>query len=158
MAISSKISAGLLMYRIRDGQLEVFLAHPGGPFLKHKDEGHWSIPKGEPEPGEDLLSAAIREFEEEVGLKASGEFVPLDSIRQKGGKTVHAWGFAGDWPEGQVHRCNTFELEWPPRSGRMQHFPEIDRVEIFSIPEARRKLKETQHPFLDRLAAALGVA
>jgi predicted NUDIX family NTP pyrophosphohydrolase len=103
-----------------------------------------------------LLPAAVREFEEEVGLKPSGEFVPLGSIRQKGGKIVHAWAFQGDWKEDQAHQGNTFEMQWPPRSGRIQQFPEIDRVEFFTLPEARHKLKETQHPFLDRLAAALG--
>ncbi|MBI4663941.1 MAG: NUDIX domain-containing protein [Verrucomicrobia bacterium] len=146
------------MYRIREAQLQIFLAHPGGPIFKHKDEGHWSIPKGEAEPGEELLATAIREFEEEVGIRPSGEFIPLESIRQKGGKTVYAWAFCGDWPEGRAHRCNTFEMEWPPRSGQIRQFPEIDRVEFFSLADARRKLKETQHPFLDRLAAALSTA
>ena len=155
MATTPRTSAGLLMYRVRDGKLDVFLAHPGGPYLRHKDDGHWSIPKGEPQPGEDLLAAAIREFEEEVGLKPAGDFAPLGSIKQKGGKIVHAWAFPGDWPEGQAHRCNTFELEWPPRSGVIRHFPEIDRVEFFTLREARIKLKETQHPYLDRLSAAL---
>ncbi|MBI2949475.1 MAG: NUDIX domain-containing protein [Verrucomicrobia bacterium] len=145
------------MYWVREGQLEVFLAHPGGPFLARKDEGHWSIPKGELDRGEDLLAAAIREFKEEVGLEPSGEFIPLGSIQQKGGKIVHAWAFRGDWPEEQSHRCNTFELEWPPRSGQIQQFPEVDRVGFFAIADARKKLKATQHPFLDRLAAALGM-
>jgi len=144
------------MFRMREGRLEVFLAHPGGPLFARKDENHWSIPKGELDPGEDLLAAAIREFKEEVGIEPTGEFLPLGSIQQKGGKVVHAWAFRGDWPDGQSHRCNTFEMEWPPRSGRIQQFPEIDRVEFFPLPEARRKLKATQHPFLDRLAEALG--
>ena len=153
----TRVSAGLLMFRIRDGHLEVFLAHPGGPFFARKDEGHWSIPKGEPEAGEELLSAAIREFEEEVGFPPSGDFIPLGWIRQKGGKVVHAWAFRGEWPQGQIHQCTPFEVEWPPRSGKIQQFPEIDRVEFFPIPKARKKLKETQLPFLDRLAAALAL-
>lgn len=151
-------SAGLLMYRIHSGELQVFLAHPGGPLFQRKDEGHWSIPKGELEVGEDLLSAAIREFKEEVGFEPSGEFLLLGSIQQKGGKFVHAWAFSGDWREGQKHQCTTFEMEWPPRSGQMREFPEIDRVEFFTISEARRKLKEAQHSFLDRLVAALAMA
>ena len=155
MAKQNKISAGLLMYRMHEGRLEVFLAHPGGPLFKNKDEGHWSIPKGEIESGEDLLAAAIREFEEETGLDPSGEFTGLGTITQKGGKIVHAWAFAGEWGEARVPQSNTFELEWPPRSGKIQRFPEIDRVGFFSIPDARRKLKEAQHPFLDRLEEAL---
>ncbi len=134
-----KVSAGLLMYRLRDGQLQVLLAHPGGPLFAKKDEGHWTIPKGEIESGEDLLAAAIR----------------LGPIEQKGGKIVHAWAFPGDWDESQPLQSNTFELEWPPGSGKIQSFEEIDRVEFFSIPEAGKRLKEAQHPFLDRLQAAL---
>ena len=144
------------MYRVREGQPEVFLAHPGGPFFKNKDDGHWSIPKGEVEPGEDLLAAAIREFKEETGVGPSdGDFIELGSIKQKGGKIVHAWAIAGDWDQSQPLRSNTFELEWPPGSGKIQSVPEIDRVGFFSIPGARRKLKESQHPFLDRLQSAL---
>ena len=143
------------MYRIRDGQLEVLLAHPGGPFFANKDEGHWTIPKGELEQGEDPLATAIREFTEEVGLPLRGPFYSLGSIRQKGGKIVQAWACQGEWPEGQVHRCNTFAMEWPPGSGRLQNFPEVDRIGFFTLSEARRRLKETQHPFLDRLAQAL---
>jgi predicted NUDIX family NTP pyrophosphohydrolase len=151
----SKISAGLLMYRIRDGQLEVFLAHPGGPFFEKKDDGYWSIPKGETEPGEDLRAAAIREFKEETGLEPRGSFIELGTVKQKGGKIVQAWAFEGDWEESRRLESNTFELEWPPMSGRKQRFAEIDRVGFFTMHEARRKLKEAQHPFLDRLEAAL---
>ena len=151
----SKTSAGLLMYRLRDGQLEVFLAHPGGPFFTKKDDGYWSIPKGETEPGEDLLDAAKREFQEEVGLPSKGDFIELGCVRQKGGKIVHGWAFRGDWDESRPLRSNTFEMEWPPKSGKMLSFPEIDRVGFFSISEARKKLKEAQHPFLNRLEAAL---
>jgi len=153
--LKSKTSAGLLMFRIRSGQLEVFLAHPGGPFFRNKDDGHWTIPKGEIEVGEDLLAAAQREFKEEVGINPSGEFLQLGNVVQKGGKIVHAWAFQGAWDEAQPLRSNTFELEWPPRTGKIQHFPEIDRVAFFTIPEARKKLKETQHPFLDRLQSAV---
>jgi len=155
MAKESRVSAGMLMYRMRGDQPEVLLAHPGGPLFAKKDDGHWTIPKGEVEPGEDLLEAAVREFTEETGVAPSGEFVELGSVRQKGGKIVHAWAFRGDWDDSQPFRSNTFDLEWPPRSGRIQSFSEIDRVEFFPIPEARRKLKEAQHPFLDRLAAVL---
>ena len=155
MAKQARISAGLLMYRMREGQLEVFLAHPGGPLFKNKDEGHWSIPKGEIESDEDLLAAALREFEEETGLEPRGDFIELGAIQQKGGKTVHAWAFPGDWDEARPLQSNTFALEWPPRSGKIERYPEIDRAGFFSIPRARLKLKETQQPFLDRLQEAL---
>ena len=154
---STGISAGLLMYRVRDGRLEVFLAHPGGPFFAHRDDGHWTIPKGEIEPGEDLLATAQREFHEETGLVASGPFLPLASIRQKGGKTVHAWAFAGDWDESQPIRSNLFELEYPIGSGKCVQVPEIDRAGFFALPGARRKMKDRLVPFLDRLKAALGI-
>ena len=152
-----RVSAGLLMYRFRDGHLEVFLAHPGGPIFRNKDSGHWTIPKGEIQPEEELIDTARREFAEEVGIRPEGEFLPLGWIKQKGGKTVHAWGVAGDWDESQKHVCNSFTMEWPPGSGRLQHFPEIDRVAFFRLRQAREKLKDTQHPFLDRLLAGLGL-
>ncbi len=155
MARKNRISAGLLMYRLREGQLEVLLAHPGGPLFKNKDEGYWSIPKGEIEPDEDLLAAAIREFKEETGLDPQDDFIELGAITQKGGKRVHAWAFPGDWDESRPFLSNMFELEWPPGSGTLQRFPEIDRVGFFSLPEARLKLKPTQHPLLDRLEIAL---
>src|SRR5262245_45567677 len=119
----TRVSAGFLMYRIRNGRLEVFLAHPGGPFFQNKDDGHWSIPKGEIGAGEDLKAAGMREFTEEVGIEPRGEFINLGSITQKGGKIVHAWGFAGDREEAKPIQSNTFELEWPPRSGTIRHFP-----------------------------------
>ena len=143
------------MYRVRSEQLEVFLAHPGGPLFQNKDDGHWSIPKGEVEPGEQLLAAAIREFREETGIEPLADFIELGAIRQKGGKTVHAWAFPGDWDDSRPLQSNTFELEWPPRSGIIQRFPEIDRAGFFTMPDARRKLKEAQRPFLDRLKTAL---
>jgi predicted NUDIX family NTP pyrophosphohydrolase len=152
-----RISAGLLMFRRREGQLELFLAHPGGPFFARKDDGHWTIPKVEPDEGEDdLLLTAKREFFEEVGIQPNeGPFIPLGNIQQKGGKIVHAWAFEGDLPQGHSHQCNTFETEWPIGSGRFAAFPEIDRVCFFSLEEARKKLKDTQQPFIDRLESAL---
>jgi predicted NUDIX family NTP pyrophosphohydrolase len=143
------------MYRFHDGELEVFLAHPGGPIFRNRDAGHWTIPKGEVQPEEELLDTAQREFFEEVGIRAGGEFLPLGSIKQKGGKTVFAWGFAGDCDSPHTHVCNTFSMEWPPSSGKFQSFPELDRVGFFQIDQAREKLKETQHPFLDRLIESL---
>lgn len=154
---STGISAGLLMYRLRDDRLEVFLAHPGGPFFARRDDGHWTIPKGEIEPGEGLLATAQREFHEETGLVASGSFLPLESIRQKGGKTVHAWAFAGDWDETRPIRSNLFEVEYPMGSGKYLRVPEIDRAGFFALPAARRKLKDRQVPFLDRLKTALRI-
>ena len=154
---STRLSAGLLMYRLRDSRLEVFLAHPGGPFFARRDDGHWTIPKGEIEPGEDLLATAIREFQEETGLTAHGPFLPLASIRQKGGKTVHAWAFAGDWDESQPIKSNTFEIESPLGSGKFLRVPEIDRAAFFTLPAARRKMKDRQRPFLDRLKTTLGI-
>jgi predicted NUDIX family NTP pyrophosphohydrolase len=151
-----RVSAGLLLYRIRQVEPEVFLAHPGGPFFARKDNGHWTIPKGEPEPGEDLLAAAQREFGEEVGFIPLGPFVELGTITQKGGKVVHAWACEGDMPDGHEHSCNTFTTEWPMGSGQFQAFPEIDKVCFFAMDEARIKLKETQVPLLDRLMERLG--
>jgi predicted NUDIX family NTP pyrophosphohydrolase len=151
-----RISAGLMMFRFRDGELEVLLAHPGGPIFRNKDYGHWTIPKGEVQANEELLATAKREFEEEVGIKPEGVFLPLGWIRQKGGKVVHGWAFSGDWDTSRPHVCNNFSMEWPPGSGRFQQFPEVDRVGFFRLRQAREKLKDTQHPFLDRLLAALG--
>lgn len=150
-----RISAGLLLYRRGPTGPEVLLAHPGGPFFAHKDGGHWTIPKGEPDEGEDLLAAARREFREETGYEAAGPYLELGCIQQKGGKIVHAWACAGDLPEGHIHQCNTFEMEWPPGSGRFGSFPEIDQVRFFGIAEARRKIKAAQAPLLDRWLACL---
>ena len=155
--MSLRVSAGLIMYRFRGGELEVFLAHPGGPYSQMKDDGHWTIPKGSQKTNETLFNAAEREFEEEVGIKPQGPYYELGSIRQKGGKIVHAWGFQGQWDDSQPIRSNTFELAWPPYSGKMQEFPEIDHACFFSLVAARRKLKDSQCPFLDRLAALLGL-
>jgi predicted NUDIX family NTP pyrophosphohydrolase len=150
-----KVSAGLLMYRFKDEALQIFLAHPGGPLFRNKDGGHWTIPKGEPPQGEPLLDAAIREFEEETGIKPHGSYLELGSIRQKGGKTVHAWAFEGDRDESQPIHSNTFEMEWPPRSGKKQEFPEVDQARFFPLPEAKTRLKDTQWPLVERLIAIL---
>jgi predicted NUDIX family NTP pyrophosphohydrolase len=144
------------MFRRRGDQLEVLLAHPGGPFYRNKDDGVWTIPKGEIDPGEDLLHRARIEFEEEVGIPAeSADWIDLGWVKQKGGKTVYAWAFEGDLSGEFECRSNTFEMEWPPRSGKMQSFPEVDRACFFTLGEARLKLKEAQTPFLDRLRAAI---
>ena len=155
--MASRISAGLLMYRFKNGELQVFLAHPGGPLFENKDEGHWTIPKGEVPPGETLLDTAIREFEEETGIQPQGPFVELGSIRQKGGKLVHAWAFEGDWDESNPLRSNTFEMEWPPGTGNRQHFPEVDWARFFPPHEAKQKLKETQWPLVEQLMRILKV-
>ena len=153
----AKTSAGLLLYRWRDDRLEVFLVHPGGPFWAHKDQGAWSIPKGEFTAGEDPLAAARREFAEETGLAADGEAVALQPIRQAGGKVVHAFALEGDVDPAAI-ASNRFALEWPPRSGRQQEFPEIDRAGWFGLAEARQKLLASQHGLLDQLLALTGPA
>ncbi len=149
-----RLSAGLLMYRIRDEAIQVLLAHPGGPYFVNKDDGHWSIPKGEPGPDEDLFHTAQREFEEETGLKPAGPFVALQPVKQKGGKLVHAWAFQGDCDPATI-RSNTFAMEWPPRSGQQQAFPEIDRAEFFDLETARRKVKAAQVGLIDELEMIL---
>ena len=153
----SRISAGLVMFRRRNDEIEVLLAHPGGPLFAHKDDGIWTIPKGEAAPGEDLLTRAQIEFEEEVGCRPENdrEWIELGWIKQKGGKIVHAWAFEGDLPEPFECRSNLFEMEWPPRSGKRRMFPEVDQARFFSDEVARRKIKETQTPLLDRLQAAI---
>jgi predicted NUDIX family NTP pyrophosphohydrolase len=152
----SKVSAGLLMYCRKGGHLQVFLVHPGGPLFHNKDEGYWSVPKGEPAHAEEaLLETAVREFEEETGIRPAAPFMELGSIIQKGGKAVHAWAFKGDWDGSQPIRCNTFEMEWPPRSGKIQSFPEIDRGRFFGLEEARLRIRETQWPLIQRLVDLL---
>jgi predicted NUDIX family NTP pyrophosphohydrolase len=145
-------SCGLLMYSHAGGALTVFLAHPGGPYWRRRNEGAWTIPKGEPLPGEDLLVAAQREFSEETGLKPSGPFVPLAAISQKGGKIVHCWAFESKAATAPPLVSNTFEIEWPPRSGRVQSFPEIDRAGFFPIDEALRLILPGQAGFIRELA------
>lgn len=148
-----KISAGLLMYRFEDGKLEVLLAHPGGPFFKNKDNGHWSIPKGEPDEQENnLLETAKREFKEETGIEPDAEeFIPLGTILQKGGKTVHAWAFEGNIESGFQPKSNTFKTEWPPKSGKQMVFSEIDKIDFFNVAYAKKKIKSTQIDFIERL-------
>ena len=155
-ASAPRISAGLLLFRHVDGAIEVLLVHPGGPFFRNKDTGAWTIPKGEAAPGEDLLTRARTEFEEELGFSAvASEWLPLGSVKQKGGKIVHAWALEGDLPEPFQLKSNEFELEWPPRSGRRAKFPEIDQVHFFRDPVAREKINPAQLLFLDRLLARL---
>lgn len=150
----TRVSAGILLFRQRpDGVLEVLLAHFGGPFFKAKDLGAWAVPKGEALAGEDLLQTAAREFAEELGAPPpTGPLHPLGSVTQKSGKVVHAWAVSGDFDPASL-RSNTFELEWPRGSGRLQSFPEIDRVGWFDLAQARRKILASQLPFLDRLEA-----
>src|SRR5687767_6526313 len=158
---SPRVSAGVLMYRRRAENLEVLLAHPGGPFFKNKDDGHWTIPKGEIDDNEETLSAAIREFREEIGidLDPAGKFIDLGSIRQKAGKVVHAWAVDGrdanlaEGPDtsGSPSTCQShFTIEWPPKSGKFQAFPEVDRAEFFDLPAGKKKINPAQVPFLDR--------
>lgn len=150
-----KQSAGILLYRLRLKQPECFLVHPGGPFFINKDAGSWSIPKGEFLPGEEPLAAAIREFEEETGYRPSGNFVSLQPVRQKGGKQVLCWAVSGDIDPANIV-SNTFELEWPPRSGKYKIFPEIDRAGWFTPEEARIMINERQVAFIDELLSLLG--
>ena len=149
----SDISAGLLAFRRRQ-ELEVLLAHPGGPFWAKKDDGAWTIPKGLVEAGADLLATAQREFNEETNLRADGPFIALSPAKQKNGKLVHAWAFEADLDLGSF-ASKTFEMEWPPRSQRRQSFPEIDRIAYFALPVAMTKLIEYQRPFLRELEAKL---
>lgn len=149
-----KISAGLIMHRQGLAGLEVLLVHPGGPFWRNKDDGAWSIPKGEVGPGEDLLDTARREFREELGLAADGPFLPLAPVKQKGAKIVHAWAFPGNCDPSQI-RSNTFTVEWPPRSGKLQQFPEVDQAAFFDLATARRKINPAQIAFLDELEKSL---
>ena len=151
-----KVSAGLLMYRKTPQGIEVFLIHPGGPFFQNKDLGTWSIPKGEIENPEDILSEAIREFHEETGTHPStGQYIPLDTIRQKSGKVVHAWAFEGELTN--PFHSNTLSMEWPPRSGKQIVIPEADRGEFFDAESAKQKINPAQAEFIDRLLQHLGM-
>ena len=149
-----RLSAGLLMYRITDGVLQVLLAHPGGPYFVKKDDGAWSIPKGESKTDEDLLVTAQREFEEETSIKPTGPFLPLKPIQQKGGKIVHAWAFEGDGEPTKI-KSNSFTMEWPPKSGKQQEFPEIDRADWFDLEMARKKIKAGQEALIEELSTRL---
>src|SRR5580698_9851164 len=148
------ISAGILLFRRRQGNLEVLLAHPGGPFWAKKDAGAWSIPKGLIDSTEDYLSAALREFEEEIGFRPDGPFLSLDTIRQKAGKVIHAWACEGDVDPAQT-TSNKISIEWPPRSGKQVEIPEVDRCQWFRPAEARGKLNPAQVAFMERLKDAL---
>jgi predicted NUDIX family NTP pyrophosphohydrolase len=150
----AKRSAGLLPYRKRGSSLEVFLVHPGGPFWRKKDAGAWSIPKGEYPEGEDPLDGARREFQEETGRTPDGDLIPLTEIRQSGGKYVKAWAMETDFDASTIV-SNTFFLEWPPKSGKQQEFPEVDRAGWFSIETAREKILPAQAVFLDELISKL---
>lgn len=150
-----RTSAGLLAFRRTGSTLEVLLAHPGGPFWANKDFGAWSVPKGETEPGEDLLDAARREFREETAIDPPSEgYIFLGDVQQRGGKSVHAWGVEMDLDPAAVV-SNTFDLEWPPRSGRYIEVPEVDRVEWFDLATARHKINPAQQGFIDELERQL---
>ncbi|HSO29789.1 MAG TPA: NUDIX domain-containing protein [Candidatus Sulfomarinibacteraceae bacterium] len=160
--MSRPVSAGILLYRYRDGEIEVLLAHPGGPFFDGRDHGHWTIPKGEPAAGDDLLETAGREFEEETGhalatVAGDPAALPLDlgSVVQASGKRVYCWAVEGDLDPTSAS-SNTFEMAWPPGSGRMQRFLEIDAVAWYAIPEALRRANPSQTAFVHRLVAAVG--
>ena len=151
-----KISAGLLMYRNNGGNLEFLLGHPGGPFYAKKDDGYWGIPKGETHDHEnDLLKVAEREFEEETSIKPCGPYLELGTVEQKNNKTVHVWAFEGD-ADPEKLKSNLFDLEWPPKSGKIQQFPELDRFEFFRRSEAQKKIRPEHIPFLDRLEKIVG--
>lgn len=153
--MAKKISAGILPYRFESDVLEVFLVHPGGPFWKNKDRGAWSIAKGEAEEGEAALDAAKREFREETGYAIDGDFLALTALRQPGGKVVHAWAVAGDIEPSRI-QSGQFSMEWPPRSGKHQEFPEVDRAAWFGLAEARERLLSGQRGFLDELQQRIG--
>jgi predicted NUDIX family NTP pyrophosphohydrolase len=155
--MQSKRSAGLLMFRSVNGSLEVLLAHPGGPFSRNKDEGAWTIPKGEIGTDEEPIARAKIEFEEELGVVPHGPWIDLGSVKQKGGKTVYAWAFEGNVTDQFEPVSNTFEMEWPPRSGRLERFPEVDRASFFPIAEAMRKINVAQAAFLERLRAVVNL-
>ena len=152
--MTTKQSAGLLMYRKRGGVLQILLVHPGGPFWDKKDVGSWSIPKGEFSQDEDVLKAARREFEEETGFLPTGNFIRLGAIKQPSGKLIHAWAFEGDLDAGKI-KSNTFSMEWPPHSGKQQEFPEVDRGEWFTMKAAREKIIKGQVGFVDELQRVL---
>ena len=152
----AKVSGGLLLFNSRAGNLpRMLVAHPGGPFFKNRDDGWWSIPKGEPEQDEEIFAAALREFEEETGMAPQGPFIDLGDIVQKNGKRVFAWAFEGHWPDGKKPECNEISLEFPKGSGKTWTFPEIDRVLMLGPEEARKKLRAEQVPFVDRLLRSL---
>lgn len=149
-------SGGLLLYKgYTANDLKLLIAHPGGPFFKNRDNGYWSLPKGEPEDKEEMFDAALREFKEETGMSPTGPYIELGTIIQKNGKTVYAWAFRGNWPDGKIPDCNKISMEYPKGSGKVWTFPEIDEVRMLSAEDARLKLRKEQHPFLDRLIERL---
>ena len=150
-----KTSAGILLYRLNKKNVEVLLVHPGGPFWKNKDEGAWSIPKGEYAEDEDALKAAIREFKEETGISVSGDFIPLNTVKLKSGKYVKAWALEKDVDAGSI-KSNTFSLEWPPKSGKKIEVPEVDKAEWFDLKKAKEKINAGQVPLLEELSVKLG--
>src|SRR5208283_628423 len=152
-----KISAGLLMFRYRGGTIQVLLVHPGGPIWTHRDIAAWSIPKGLLAPGEDEFAAAQREFEEETGIKPSGHFIPMNPVKQPGGKVVQAWKFEGDCDPSLI-KSNHFSMEWPPHSGQRREFPEVDRAAWFNIEDAKIKIHKGQAPLLYELEQLLSKA
>ena len=149
-----KTSAGIVLYRLTSGEPEFFLVHPGGPFFAKKNEGWWTIPKGEPSDGEDFLHCAIREFSEETGCTPVAPFIPLQPITQKAGKTVHAWAAAGNLDATTI-TCNTFEIEWPPKSGRKMAFPEVDKAGWFTYTDAAMLINERQRALLEELLSRI---
>lgn len=154
MASRKNVSAGLLLFRRRVGRLELFLAHPGGPYWADRDEGAWTIPKGLVEASEDMLACACREFREETGLEPRGPFIPLGSVRQKAGKTVHAWAWEGDTDPAAV-ASNTMRMQYPPGSGRWITVPEVDRCGWFTVSEAKRRINPAQAELIERLQSVL---
>ena len=153
--MNKKISGGLVLYQKINESIKFLIAHPGGPFFKNRDDGWWSIPKGEPEENEEIFDAAIREFEEETGLIPNGPYINLGDILQKNGKRVYAWGFPGIWADGTIPRCNKITLEYPEGSGKTWTFPEIDRAIMMDEGEAKQKLRAEQAPLIDRLIKKL---
>ncbi len=151
----AKKSAGLIMYIYKNSNLKIFLVHPGGPYFEKKDDGSWSIPKGLIEDNEEKLATAIREFEEETGLKPSGDFITLGEITMKSGKVIYAWAFEGKEDGEFLYKSNLFEMEWPPKSGKREKFPEADKFEFFSIDEAKKKINSSQIPLIDNLVHRL---
>ena len=155
MAKHKKLSAGILLYRKRDGEIEVFLVHPGGPFWAKKNDGAWSIPKGEYVEGEDPLTVAKREFQEETGCQVSGDGLALAPLKQPSGKVIAAWAVEGEIDPASI-QSNTFSIEWPPKSGKLREFPEVDRAIWCDLVSAHKKLLSGQRPFLDQLQQLLG--
>jgi predicted NUDIX family NTP pyrophosphohydrolase len=152
-----KRSAGILMFIVKEDILKILLVHPGGPFFTKKDDGYWGIPKGLVENNENILEAAIREFEEETGIKPVGEYISLGEIKQNSGKIVHAWAVEVKDDSLQDFKSNTFDLEWPPGSGKKQKFPEVDKCEFFTLEEAKKKINPSQIPLINNLKTHLKI-